>query len=42
VAEAVEGVKNLAYEGFGYEWPRLWSGCDTVKVESRPAILYPS
>ena len=32
VAKVVEGVKDLASERCGYEWPRLWSGCVTVKV----------
>ena len=41
VAEAVEGVKNLASVGCGYEWPRLLSGCVTVEVDVRPGNVYP-
>ena len=41
VAEAVEGVKNLASEGCGYEWPWLLSGCVTVEVDVHPGNVYP-
>jgi len=41
VAKVVEGVKDLASEKCGYEWPRLWSGCVTVKVEARLSYVHP-
>ena len=36
VAEAVEGVKNLASEGCVYKWPWLLSGCIIVQVDVCP------
>ena len=41
VAEVAEDVKNLAFEGCGYEWPWLLSGCVTVEVDGRPGNVYP-
>ena len=41
VAEAVEGVKNLASEGCVYEWPWLLSRCVIVEVDVRPGNVYP-
>jgi hypothetical protein len=41
VAKAVEGVKDLASERCGYEWPQLWSGCVTVKVDVHPGNMHP-
>ena len=41
VTEAVEGVKNLASEGCGNEWPWFFSGCVTVEVDVRPGNVYP-
>jgi len=41
VAEAVEGVKNLASGGCGYEWPWLLRVCVKVDVDVRPGNVYP-
>ena len=41
VALAVEGVKNLASDGRGYEWLWFMSGCVTVEVDIRPGSVYP-
>jgi hypothetical protein len=40
VAKAMEGVKDLAYEGLGYKWPRLWSGSVAVDNDVRPGNVY--
>ena len=40
VAKAVEGVKNLASERCGDEWPQLQSGCVTVKGDVRPRNVH--
>jgi hypothetical protein len=40
VAKAMEGVKNLASER-RYGWPRLRSGCVTVKVDVRTGDVHP-
>jgi hypothetical protein len=36
VAKTMKGVKDLASERRGYEWPRLRSGCVTIKDGVRP------
>jgi hypothetical protein len=41
VAKALEGVKDLGFERCCYEWPRLWSGCVTVKFDLRPWNVHP-
>jgi len=40
VAAAVEGVKDLASERCGCEWPQLCTGCVTVKVDVCLGIVH--
>ena len=40
VANAVDDVKDLASKRCGYEWPLLWSGCVTLKVDVCPGNLH--
>jgi hypothetical protein len=42
MTKAVEGVKYLASERRGYEWPRLRRGCVTVKADVHPRNVHPS